>query len=49
MPGLSTDDGRTLSWRELGSGPPLLCHPGGPGFWALYFGELAVLDFLGRS
>jgi pimeloyl-ACP methyl ester carboxylesterase len=43
MPGLSTDDGRTLSWRELGSGPPLLCHPGGPGFSALYFGELPEL------
>ena len=43
MPGLITDDGRTLSWRELGSGPPLLCHPGGPGFSALYFGELPEL------
>jgi pimeloyl-ACP methyl ester carboxylesterase len=43
MPGLSTDDGRTLSWRELGSGPPLLCHPGGPGFSSLYFGDLPEL------
>jgi pimeloyl-ACP methyl ester carboxylesterase len=32
-----------LSWRELGTGPPLLCHPGGPGFSALYFGELPEL------
>jgi proline iminopeptidase len=43
VPGLSTDDGRRLSWRELGSGPPLVCHPGGPGFSALYFGELPEL------
>jgi pimeloyl-ACP methyl ester carboxylesterase len=35
---LETDDGRTLAWRELGSGPPLLCHCGGPGFSSLYFG-----------
>jgi proline iminopeptidase len=32
-----------LSWRELGSGPPLLCHPGGPGCSSLYFGELPEL------
>jgi pimeloyl-ACP methyl ester carboxylesterase len=31
MPGLTTDDGRRLAWHEAGSGPPLLCHPGGPG------------------
>ena len=36
-------DGRTLSWREVGSGPPLLCHPGGPGCSSLYFGELPEL------
>ena len=40
---LRTDDGRTLSWREVGSGPPLLCHCGGPGFSSLYFGELPEL------
>ena len=43
MPSLSTDDGRTLAWRELGSGPPLLCHPGGPGHSSRYFGDLAEL------
>jgi proline iminopeptidase len=43
VPSLRTDDGRTLSWREVGSGPPLLCHPGGPGCSSLYFGELPEL------
>jgi len=43
MPSLETDDGRVLSWREVGSGPPLLCHPGGPGCSSLYFGELPEL------
>ncbi len=43
MPSLETDDGRTLAWREAGSGPPLLCHCGGPGFSSLYFGELPEL------
>jgi pimeloyl-ACP methyl ester carboxylesterase len=43
MPGLTTADGRTLAWRELGSGPVLLCHPGGPGSSAAYFGELPEL------
>lgn len=32
-----------LAWRELGSGPRLLCHPGGPGCSSLYFGELPQL------
>ncbi len=27
----------------MGSGPPLLCHPGGPGLSSLYFGELPEL------
>ena len=43
MPSVRTDDGRTLSWRELGSGPPLFCHPGGPGCSSLYFGGLPEL------
>ena len=43
MPTLRTDDARTLSWREVGSGPPLLCHPGGPGCSSLYFGALPEL------
>jgi pimeloyl-ACP methyl ester carboxylesterase len=43
MPVLTTADGRTLAWREVGSGPVLLCHPGGPGSSAAYFGELPEL------
>jgi pimeloyl-ACP methyl ester carboxylesterase len=41
--GLTTADGRRLAYRRLGSGPPLVCHGGGPGFSAFYFGELAGL------
>jgi len=36
-------DGRTLSYRRIGSGPALVCHPGGPGFSADYFGDFAGL------
>ena len=43
MPSLTTADGRTLHWTERGSGDPLLCHPGGPGSSARYFGDLAEL------
>jgi proline iminopeptidase len=43
MPSLQTSDGRTLAWRESGSGPPLLCHSGGPGTSAAYFGSLDEL------
>jgi pimeloyl-ACP methyl ester carboxylesterase len=43
VPSLETDDGRVLAWREAGSGPPLLCHCGGPGFSSLYFGDLPEL------
>ena len=35
----TTSDGRTLAYRRAGSGPPLLCHPGGPGWSSRYFGE----------
>jgi pimeloyl-ACP methyl ester carboxylesterase len=38
-----TADGRTLSYRREGDGPVLVCHPGGPGFSARYFGDLAGL------
>jgi proline-specific peptidase len=41
---LTTADGRRLSYRRLGSGPVLVCHPGGPGFSSRYFGDLAGLD-----
>jgi pimeloyl-ACP methyl ester carboxylesterase len=43
MPALTTRDGRTLAWHESGSGPPLLCHPGGPGSSSAYFGDLPGL------
>ena len=43
MPSLRTCDGRTLAWREAGAGPPLLCHAGGPGASAAYFGGLDEL------
>jgi pimeloyl-ACP methyl ester carboxylesterase len=40
---LTTADGRRLTYRELGDGPPLVCHPGGPGIPALIFDDLAGL------
>ena len=43
MPTLTTSDGRALAYRLEGEGPLLLCHPGGPGFSAGYFGDLAGL------
>jgi pimeloyl-ACP methyl ester carboxylesterase len=39
----SSKDGRKLTYRKLGHGPVLVCHPGGPGFSATYFGDLAAL------
>jgi pimeloyl-ACP methyl ester carboxylesterase len=41
---LTTADGRKLTYRELGDGPLLVCHPGGPGIPALIFDDLAGLD-----
>ena len=38
-----THDGRELTYRRLGHGPVLVCHPGGPGFSSTYFGDLAAL------
>ena len=40
---VTTADGRKLTYRKLGHGPVLVCHPGGPGFSADYFGDLAGL------
>jgi proline-specific peptidase len=40
---LTTSDGRKLTYRKLGKGPILVCHPGGPGFSSTYFGDLAGL------
>jgi|SRR4051794_11385704 proline-specific peptidase len=36
-------DGRTLTYRREGSGPILVCHPGGPGFSSRYLSDLAGL------
>jgi proline iminopeptidase len=41
---LTTADGRRLAYRRLGTGPTLVCHPGGPGFSSLYLGDLGGLD-----
>lgn len=43
MKSLRTRDGRMLAYRSVGAGPVLVCHPGGPGFSGLEFGELAGL------
>lgn len=42
--GLTTGDGRRLMYRRTGQGPTLVCHGGGPGFSALYLGNLGDLD-----
>jgi len=39
----TTADGRKLTYRRMGSGPVLVCHPGGPGFSSSYFADLAGL------
>lgn len=36
-------DGRWLAYERRGIGETLVCHPGGPGFTGLYFGDLADL------
>jgi pimeloyl-ACP methyl ester carboxylesterase len=38
-----TSRGLVLAYRREGDGPTLVCHPGGPGFSAEYFGDLAGL------
>jgi pimeloyl-ACP methyl ester carboxylesterase len=40
---MKTTDGRKLAYHRMGSGPVVVCHPGGPGFSSLYFGDLAGL------
>jgi pimeloyl-ACP methyl ester carboxylesterase len=44
VPALTTTDGRKLTYLELGSGPPLVCHPGGPGIPGAIFEDLGGLD-----
>ena len=39
----TSTDGRKLTYRRLGRGPVVVCHPGGPGFSSAYFGDLAAL------
>jgi len=39
----TTADRRKLTYRRLGHGPVLVCHPGGPGFSSTYFSDLAGL------
>lgn len=41
---LATRDGRTLSYGLRGSGPKLICHPGGPGADSLLFQDLGGSD-----
>jgi proline iminopeptidase len=38
-----TADSRTLSYRCEGTGPVLVCHPGGPGYSSRYFEDLTGL------
>jgi pimeloyl-ACP methyl ester carboxylesterase len=40
----STPEGLTLSYERRGSGPLLVCHPGGPGCSAAEFRDFAGLD-----
>jgi pimeloyl-ACP methyl ester carboxylesterase len=39
----TASDGRKLTYRRIGTGPVLVCHPGGPGFSSSYFADLAGL------
>lgn len=39
----TTADGRKLTYRRMGTGDVLVCHPGGPGFSSAYLGDLAGL------
>jgi len=39
----TTSDGRKMTYRKLGHGPVLVCHPGGPGLASTYMGDLAGL------
>ena len=43
MPSLQARGEHNIAWEEAGNGPPLLCHPGGPGASGRYFGNLPGL------
>jgi pimeloyl-ACP methyl ester carboxylesterase len=44
MPRFRTWDGTELAYRASGSGPPLVCIPGGPGQAVEYLGDLGGLN-----
>lgn len=44
MSSITTSDGRRLSYRRFGSGPPLVAHPGGPGYGSGSLRDLGGLD-----
>ena len=44
MPFAQAADGTRLAYTEVGSGPPLLCVPGGPGRASAYLEDLGGLD-----
>jgi pimeloyl-ACP methyl ester carboxylesterase len=44
MPRFSSYDGTVIAYREVGSGPLLVCVPGGPARASVYCGDLGGLD-----
>lgn len=44
MDAFETASGLSLAFKRIGSGTPLVCHGGGPGFSSLYLGNLGGLD-----
>ena len=40
----TTPEGLTLSYERRGSGPLLVCHPGGPGYSSAEFRDFGGLD-----
>src|SRR5262249_19186639 len=44
MPSFRSYDGTLLAYHEKGSGPPLVCVPGGPGRASAYLGDLGGLS-----
>src|SRR3954451_24188410 len=44
MQTLRTGDGRRLAYNEIGTGPTLVCHSGGPGFAGAALGDLGGLS-----
>ena len=44
MPNFPSHDGTMLAYRMVGSGPLLVCVPGGPARSSVYFGNLGGLD-----